>query len=85
MPLPKEYIDEVMHNNPSPNPVTACLTRVQAYQKPSVTNYSSISSKPFLLVHAEPAAAGERVQQHEEADPECAALWRTGGGGCERF
>lgn len=38
-----------------------------------------------LPVHTEPGAAGERLQQHEEADRERTALWRTGGGGRERF
>lgn len=50
-----------------------------------VTDLSSIHSRMLPPVPAEPGAAGERLQQPEEADRECAALWRTGGGGCQRF
>ena len=35
--------------------------------------------------HVEPTAAGEGLQQHEEADRECTALWRASGGGCQWF
>lgn len=38
-----------------------------------------------MCVCSEPGAAGEGLQQHEEADRERSALWRAGGGGCQRF
>lgn len=38
-----------------------------------------------LYPHVEPGAAGEGLQQHEEADRECTALRRAGGGGRQCF
>lgn len=38
-----------------------------------------------MYLHIEPGAPGEGLQQHEEADRECKALWRACGGCCQRF
>ena len=39
----------------------------------------------FVYLHVEPGAAGEGLQQHEEADRECKALRRACGGGRQWF
>ena len=38
-----------------------------------------------MYLHVEPWATGEGLQQHEEANRECTALWRARGGGCKQF
>lgn len=39
----------------------------------------------YVYLHVEPWATGEGLQQHEEADRECTALWCARGGGCKWF